>query len=69
MSKKYVERQLRLMPLGEIENAYDLPAEGDFELVGDDPWHEIMHDITRMYVRHRLEAPDSACSKATAGNG
>ena len=68
MPKKYVERQLRLMPLGEIENAYDLPVEGDFEPVGDDPWHEIMRDVTRIFVRHRLEASDSACSKATVGN-
>ena len=69
MPKKYVERQLRLMPLGEIENAYDLPVEGDFEPVGDDPWHEIMRDVTRIFVRYRLEASDSACSKATVGNG
>ena len=69
MPERFVSQQLRLMRLGEIENAYDLPVEGDFEPVGDDPWREIMRDVTRIFVRRRLEASDSACSKATVGNG
>ena len=69
MPERFVGQQLRLMRLGEIENAYDLPVEGDFEPVGDDPWREIMRDVTRIFVRYRLEASDSACSKATVGNG
>ena len=50
MPKRVVERQLRLMRLGEIENACDEPVEGEFRYREDDPWVEVLDWAARIYV-------------------
>ena len=54
MPRRVVERQLRLMPLGEIDPGGGAQAE-DYEWdLGEDPWDEILREITRLYVRDRV---------------
>ena len=54
MPRKVVERQLRLMPLGEIDPGGGAQA-ADYERdLGEDPWDDVMRAIARLYVRERF---------------
>ena len=55
MPKKVVERQLRLMRLGEIEAAYDEPVKGEFQYRGDAPWDGVVEWLARIYVHERCD--------------
>ncbi len=54
MPIRVVERQLRLMPLGEIDPSGGAQAEDyDWDL-GEAPWDEVVREIARLYVRDRV---------------
>ncbi len=49
--KKFVERQMRLMPLGEMDSGEDPSGGGEVEELCEDRWEGVMREITRIVVR------------------
>ena len=54
MPREFVERQLRLMPLGEVEAGAEPSGAPDVESLADDRWDGVMREITRMFVRRHF---------------
>lgn len=66
MSRKIVERQLRLMPLGEVDSGDDSLGGGVDEDISEDRWDGVMREITRIVARMHFAQEEAPVLEANA---